>query len=44
MLYKTLKKMISLGKTEGLREKIELFWKDGKLSHEEYDELMLLLG
>ena len=39
MLYRTLKRLINLGKTEGLEERIDVFFAVGKLTEEEYNEL-----
>lgn len=43
MLYRTLKRLIERGQTEGLEEKIDVFYAAGKLTDEEYDELMRML-
>lgn len=43
MLYRTLKSLISKGRTEGLTEKIDIFYAAGKLTSEEYSELTSLL-
>lgn len=43
MLYRTLKRMIERGNTEGLAEKIDIFFAAGKLSEAEYTELVSLL-
>lgn len=40
MLYRTLKRLIALGKTEGLEERIDVFFAAGKLTEEEYNELI----
>ena len=42
-LDRVLKNMILKGKTEGLEEKIDVFYAAGKLTDEEYEELMTLL-
>lgn len=44
MLYRTLKKLIEKGVTEGLAEKIDIFFAAGKLSEAEYSELTALLA
>jgi hypothetical protein len=44
MLYKTLKRMIERGNTEGLAEKIDIFFAAGKLTTAQYEELTALLG
>ena len=43
MLYRTLKRLIELGQTEGLEEKLDIFFAAGKLNEAEYTELMGLL-
>lgn len=43
MLYRTLKRLIELGRTEGLAEKLDIFFATGKLSEAEYTELTGLL-
>lgn len=43
MLYRTLKRMIERGQTEGLEEKIDIFFAAGKLTEEEYNSLMTAL-
>lgn len=42
-LARVLKNMILKGKTEGLEEKIDVFYAAGKLTDEEYNELIDLL-
>lgn len=44
MLYRTLKRMIEKGLTEGLSEKIDIFFAANKLTEEEYNGLMSMLG
>ena len=44
MLYRTLKRLIELGQTDGLAEKIDIFYAAGKLTEAEYTELTALLG
>lgn len=44
MLYRTLKKLIQTGKTEGLAEKLDVYFALGRLTEAEYSELMALLG
>ena len=39
MLFRTLKRLIPLGRTDGISEKIDIFYAAGKLSDEEYEEL-----
>lgn len=43
MLYRTLKRMIERGQTDGLEEKIDIFFAAGKLTETEYTELMGML-
>ena len=43
MLYRTLKRLIEMGKTEGLEEKIDVFYAAGKLTEAEYNELVAML-
>lgn len=43
MLYKMLKRLIELGKTEGLEERIDVFFAAGKITEEQYNELIELL-
>lgn len=44
MLYRTLKRMIERGQTEGIEEKIDIFFAAGKLTETEYRELTGLLS
>lgn len=39
MLYRILKRMIERGQTDGIEEKLDVFYAAGKLSSEEYTEL-----
>lgn len=43
MLYRMLKRLIELGKTEGLEEQIDVFFAAGKITEEQYNELIELL-
>ena len=43
MLYRTLKALITKGQTDGLAEKIDIFYATGKLNDEQYDELTAML-
>lgn len=43
MLYRMLKRLIELGKTEGLEERIDVFFAAGKITVEQYNELIELL-
>ena len=44
MLYRILKRMIERGNTEGMMEKLDVFYAADKLTREEYEELVALLG
>ena len=44
MLYRTLKRLIERGQTEGLEAKIDIFFAADKLTQAEYTELIGLLG
>lgn len=44
MLYRTLKRLMERGQTQGLREKLDVFFAADKLTREEYEELTGLLG
>lgn len=44
MLYRTLKRMIERGQTEGLEAKIDIFFAAGKLEEAEYQELIGMLN
>ena len=43
MLYRTLKRLIEKGQTEGLAEKIDIFFAADKLTEAEYNELTAML-
>ena len=43
MLYRTLKRMIERGQTTSLEAKIDIFFAAGKLTEEEYNELIGML-
>lgn len=43
MLYRTLKRMIERGQTDGLEEKIDIFFAANKLTESEYQELIAML-
>ena len=43
MLYRMLKSLIELGKTEGLEERIDVFFAAGKITEDQYNELIELL-
>ena len=40
MLYRTLKRMIERGQTDGLEDKLDIFFAAGKLTEAEYNELL----
>lgn len=44
MLYRTLKRLIERGQTDGLAEKVDIFFATGKLTEAEYTELVGLLS
>ena len=44
MLYRTLKRLIEKGQTEGLVEKIDIFFAADKLTEAEYNELTAMLA
>ncbi len=44
MLYRTLKRLIDLRRTDGLAEKIDVFYATGKLTETEYNELTGMLA
>ena len=39
VLYNTIKRLITLGRTDGLREKIDVLYAAGSLTTEQYNEL-----
>lgn len=43
MLYRTIKRLIELGNTEGLEERIDVLFAAGKLTEDEYNELAGML-
>ena len=43
MLYRTLKRMIERGQTNGLEDKLDIFFSAGKLTEAEYNELLGML-
>lgn len=43
MLFRTLKRLIERGLTEGLSEKIDIFFAVGKISESEYSTLTSML-
>ena len=44
MLYRTLKRLMERGQTQGLGEKLDVFFAADKLTREEYEELTGLRG
>lgn len=44
MLYRTVKRLMERGQTQGLGEKLDVFFAADKLTREEYEELTGLLG
>lgn len=44
MLYRTLKRMIERGQTNGMAEKLDIFFAADKLTEAEYTELCAMLG
>lgn len=44
MLYRTIKRLIERGRTDGLADKIDIFFAAGKLTEDEYNELVALLN
>lgn len=44
MLYKVLKRMIERGQTDGIAQKIDIFFAANKLTEEEYTELTEMLN
>lgn len=43
MLYRTLKRMIERGQTDGMEGKLDIFYATNKLTEAEYSELLGLL-
>ena len=43
MLYRTLKRMIERGQTDGMAEKLDIFFAASKISEAEYMELTAML-
>lgn len=44
MLYRTLKRMIERGQTNGMAKKLDIFFAADKLTESEYTELVSMLG
>ena len=43
MLYKILKRMIERNQTDGIEEKIDIFYAAGTITKEQYEELISML-
>lgn len=43
MLYRTLKRMIERNQTEGMQEKLDIFCAAGRITTEQYQELVGML-
>lgn len=43
MLYRTLKRMIERNQTEGMQEKLDIFYAAGRITAEQYNELAGML-
>lgn len=43
MLYKVLKRLIERGATDGLAEKVDIFYAAGKITDDQYSELSAML-
>ncbi len=43
MLYRTLKRMIERNQTEGMQEKLDIFYAAGRITAEQYNELVGML-
>ena len=44
MLYRTLKRMIERGQTDGIETTLDIFYAAGKISEAEYSELIGMLS
>lgn len=44
MLYRTLMRMIERGQTEGMEEKLDIFYAADKITEVEYTELIAMLN
>lgn len=44
VLYNTIKRLITIGRTEGLREKIDVLYAAGSLTTDQYNELVGMLN
>jgi len=43
MIYRVIKQLITLGRTDGLRDKIDVLFVAGSLTDEQYQELVEML-
>jgi len=43
-LYRTLKRMIECGQTDGIESKLDIFYAAGKISEAEYSELIGMMS
>ena len=43
MLYRTLKRLIERGMTDGMAEKLDIFFATNKITEAQYTELMAML-
>ena len=43
MLYRTLKRMIERGNTDGMAEKLDIFFAADKITEEQYNELSAMI-
>lgn len=44
MLYRTLKRMIERGQTDGMQEKLDVFYAADRITEAEYTELSAMLN
>jgi len=44
VLYKTIKRLVENAQTDGLSEKVDIFYAAGKLTDEQYAEIVGLLA
>lgn len=44
MLYRVLKRLIENKQTDGMSEKLDVFYATGKLTKEQYEELVSMLS
>ena len=43
MIYELCKKLIALGKTEGLEDKLDVYLLNNRITSEQYNELIVLI-